>query len=734
METLILASEKKWRPVVRNVLRAFALDCDLILIFEFQKGLSSILKNNLRIEQISKDGKQYFLEDLLEELNDNISQSKLLDGNFIERIFLFFNDAGIGNGRERLYKIVNFVIEKISSYKFDEKPSDTELAEFYEKWIQYYKNLNEFEIVGGAAVNKTNMSEAGEYRKAFEKIRSKGLAASIQNAILSLLDSIPDDVEKMIDIGAGSGYVDEAIPEDIQVLAMDIDEKILETNPRQCCIGDVLHIPLKDNSVDMAIICDVLEHIETNELEKACSEIKRISKKYVYVQVPYNENLLAGQAYCAKCGFEWHVNYHKNCFDEEKVIGLLGKEWIPVRVNYTGECRYDYDFREEFVFLSSCGINSNSITNWTCPICGQVSTARNSKLVDWLRNIRKENAGAFPRYSEIGVLFVKKEYFSEYSFPDSDVEDIIPMKKNMVDFSNVYEINKVVNVHELRPTVFSNDKCSKTEKGLCVRKSEEVTWGILGIAFPFWFMEGDYIVMKGNSKKDCYFSISSITMDGKEIGIKQCVVEKGDYTIELPCPIFLFGNKALIKIYFSALEIEVYSVEIVRKYEETYSRVNFTKEASFFKLKKQNRLYSYVVKNKNYLDFSENVSTEAYATEVKEKYLKVFSEVLEKKESLIGRLQEELAMMEFSEWEKEKAVYDMKKKEEEEEQISKALLFAMYEEIPENYGDGFHVWTLKCFNRLVEWVYSTPFLYKIVVKCGIKSLYVKIMNWRKGKV
>ena len=108
--------------------------------------------------------------------------------------------------------------------------------------------------------------------------------------------------------------------------------------------------------------------------------------------------------------------------------------------------------------------------------------------------------------------------------------------------------------------------------------------------------------------------------------------------------------------------------------------------------------------------------------------------MLEKKESLIGRLQEELAMMEFSEWEKEKAVYDMKKKEEEEEQISKALLFAMYEEIPENYGDGFHVWTLKCFNRFVEWVYSTPFLYKIVVKCGIKSLYVKIMNWRKGKV
>ena len=51
-------------------------------------------------------------------------------------------------------------------------------------------------------------------------------------------------------------------------------------------LGDILNLPLKDDSVDMAIACDVLEHIDPKELDKAVSEMKRVAKKYVYLQTP----------------------------------------------------------------------------------------------------------------------------------------------------------------------------------------------------------------------------------------------------------------------------------------------------------------------------------------------------------------------------------------------------------------------------------------------------------------
>ena len=60
------------------------------------------------------------------------------------------------------------------------------------------------------------------------------------------------------------------------------------------CIGDILDIPLQNQSVDMTIACDVMEHIEVDKLDKAVAELRRVSRKYIYIQVPHNEILRYG--------------------------------------------------------------------------------------------------------------------------------------------------------------------------------------------------------------------------------------------------------------------------------------------------------------------------------------------------------------------------------------------------------------------------------------------------------
>ena len=751
METLILTSKKKLRPTVRNILRAIALENNFTLVFKHTQDTSFILSHSDKIKQVDRNGYIYSLDNLLDELECDLKKDEGVDKEIIKKIQFFFSDTAMENELERLYKIVNFTVEQLSSYKFDGKTTDLELVGFYEKWKSVYKDLKDFVIDEKVLVNKINKSETGEYQKAFEKIGREGIAPSIQNAIASLIDSIPEDVEKLLDIGAGPGYVDEALPEDIQVLAMDIDEKILEGNPRPYCIGDVLQIPLKDNSVDMTITCDMLEHIEPEELPKACDEIKRVSKKYIYIQVPYRENLLAGYAYCDKCGMEWHVNYHKSCFDEEKVIRLFGKGWIPVRINYTGECKYDYNLKKEFQFLSDNGIKCNRIVNWTCPKCGGTSTSRSDRLPDLLMNLEKNDRNIFPQYSEVAVLFIKEEYFSEYRHSETIKNDMVKMYKNVVNFSDVYEIVDIVSPYNLRPTVFSRNKCIKNKGKVCVFKNVGEIWGCIGVVFPLWFNQDDRIEIKGCSGFDCQFVLCSATIEGKEIRIGNIEVEGGNFKIELPCPTFVLGNRALIKLYFSAEEIDVYSVQIIRKYKEEYARINLKEVKTFYNVIKQNIQYSYVVKGMDVLDMS---------TENTENGNKLFADALRKNEYIIGKLQEELAQLKdvvsniqpnrtneedkeeemvknagiILELEENKLSFDEEDERAEQEQILKDLLFSFYEEPDRQHGKNQKVWAKKKFDQLIGWVYRKPVLYNLVIKCGAKNIYAKFLNWRQKKI
>ncbi len=56
--------------------------------------------------------------------------------------------------------------------------------------------------------------------------------------------------------------------------------------------ADIYKLPYKDNSFDLVICTEVLEHLETPE--KALKELKRVSKKYVILTVP-NEPLFTIQ-------------------------------------------------------------------------------------------------------------------------------------------------------------------------------------------------------------------------------------------------------------------------------------------------------------------------------------------------------------------------------------------------------------------------------------------------------
>lgn len=87
--------------------------------------------------------------------------------------------------------------------------------------------------------------------------------------------------------------------------------------------GDIYNIPFKDNSFDLVICCEVLEHLE--QPEKALAELERVTKNYVILSVP-NEpvfklaNFLRGKNILRLGNDREHVN-HWSGDSFEKFVG-----------------------------------------------------------------------------------------------------------------------------------------------------------------------------------------------------------------------------------------------------------------------------------------------------------------------------------------------------------------------------------------------------------------------------
>lgn len=93
------------------------------------------------------------------------------------------------------------------------------------------------------------------------------------------------DITKVLDIGPGTDFLSLNLKinrQDIEYKTLDIADDI-----KPDFTGSVTNIPLPDNSFDAVCAFQVLEHINFSDFEKALQEMKRVSKKYVFISLPH---------------------------------------------------------------------------------------------------------------------------------------------------------------------------------------------------------------------------------------------------------------------------------------------------------------------------------------------------------------------------------------------------------------------------------------------------------------
>lgn len=124
------------------------------------------------------------------------------------------------------------------------------------------------------------------------------------DAVVELTQSL--QLTSILDAGSGEGFVSQRILEmrpDVTIVGLDLDQDAMlrgqDIHPGiNFARGDVYALPFADNSIDLVLCNEVLEHLL--QPQRALAELQRVSRRYCLLSVPHEPyfrlmNLLRGK-------------------------------------------------------------------------------------------------------------------------------------------------------------------------------------------------------------------------------------------------------------------------------------------------------------------------------------------------------------------------------------------------------------------------------------------------------
>lgn len=148
------------------------------------------------------------------------------------------------------------------------------------------------------------------------------LEAKEAQRIRQTLDLIPAGVRSVLDAGCGDGRVTMALARQYDVVGVDISCNALNRESRRRRVaGALTDLPFPDESFDLVLVSEVIEHIPADALPQVLREIRRAARKYVLITVPYRETLEDGSVRCP-CGCVFQKWGHLKRYDERALVSL----------------------------------------------------------------------------------------------------------------------------------------------------------------------------------------------------------------------------------------------------------------------------------------------------------------------------------------------------------------------------------------------------------------------------
>ena len=164
---------------------------------------------------------------------------------------------------------------------------------------------------------------------------------SEQERVASLVSMLPNSFSTGLDIGARDGYISLRMAEiGDYITALDLSAPDIPHSKINCVQGDATALAYETNTFDVVVCAEVLEHIPSPALERACQEIARVTKRWAVIGVPLNQDTRLGATRCPVCGKTNPPWGHVNSFKIEKLKELFS----PLQVRKTDFVGTTHDF------------------------------------------------------------------------------------------------------------------------------------------------------------------------------------------------------------------------------------------------------------------------------------------------------------------------------------------------------------------------------------------------------
>lgn len=158
------------------------------------------------------------------------------------------------------------------------------------------------------------------------------------------LSHVPADVELVLEVGAGTGRIANALRErGTRVVAIDLSLNGLRACRTHRVKGSSAELPFRTGAYDLVICAEVIEHLPPDVREATLRELDRVSRRRILLTVPNAEILQEMQARCDRCGTRFHVDGHLASFTGASLARLYpypvaklltsghrARAWVPV--------------------------------------------------------------------------------------------------------------------------------------------------------------------------------------------------------------------------------------------------------------------------------------------------------------------------------------------------------------------------------------------------------------------
>lgn len=141
--------------------------------------------------------------------------------------------------------------------------------------------------------------------------------------ISGTVSKVPAEVQSILELGCGNGEVTNLLSDKFNIVGIDISmDRLRHVNAKKVK-ASIAQVPFKNSLFDLILCVSVLEHLSDDIFRAAIKEITRLSRKYILITIPDDENMNLKLVRCPECNAVFHTHGHFQSFSGERVKKLF---------------------------------------------------------------------------------------------------------------------------------------------------------------------------------------------------------------------------------------------------------------------------------------------------------------------------------------------------------------------------------------------------------------------------